>query len=1126
MELHEKLTRGLPVPYGRVPPGRGEDGRYHMSGPMLDPETGEALYHHGRLATPLPGAMVRPETFECIPQAIRAFPHWGVWKCGALDMDLLANPDDPRFKKQLLVAGGAPFSGWRGTPTQEAMEQLLSFDDAIAWANRLTCESHARGENAWYGIGFFFSRWDPFAVIDIDFKVTPQTIQSPEAWQHWVRGVVGARATAEEYCRTYTELSQGGAGFHSIYHVGYDVELVGKRVDNVERYTEGRFMIFTGAAILPYTEIAAPDDVWHYVAEKFEGARQLEKFNYAEPEELFHTDDEVVSRLLNAANSQGNAELWETQHPRTRECHYDRSTLDSQLMQRIVFHTASNAQAMRVFRMSGPGARLNWPRGTPGAKMDPDDYLRRTVNNCRAKQLGDEARHATRAVELDSWMEGAIDNTIARCEMEQFIRDYGERVDGPETSPVPIPMDFDWQGYRTRLAQRMRALSRPAPATLQAPAPVAAPHAAQPAPVVQPPQPAQQTPQAGYTGAAGPAPTQPEATPDDDAFDDGSIFDDEELDSNLGERWVAESREPVSLTIEQLYDAMHERDLTIAEWRKLVEFESPALRFESRWPRLTNGNGSSNMNSTNAFIFFRFAFEIEKLSTFKSRDLALAIAFTVASAFARRDIVTCAKNYYGTTMMQIAAFSGAGKSFIDTVLETLRRDIQIFADPFGPYAEHHKRGGSGIPLSDQDVDRVFRELFSTEVPGSTPAFNDSVTTTPVTMAIMHDAGSILRGFGTDSKLAGPLSMIGEKVCNLFDSNRYGGEFSIATTRGSKKDGAIESVKNTARGIYLDTTIDQIREMPESAYMKGTTGRFHFVAIDKLANEKFHVVDEDRGEITRTRLMFSTQIVKLFHRLVANIDMEMRQRDNVAIPQQVAPGYRLTVGAAEGEANKNFNILLHVCKFRSGETINDRIVSTLLSRGFVKPMIYGAVVMYLEVMADRHEIFGKRRAHLEYETENSVIIPTHLFQWLGVYLMRGSRMFYDKVLACGDESSKSLLAIANKMINILSEIHERYVVAREADYYLRGNKMLLSLAADHSIVSHSLLSIKFRTKSRAMSAQDANTSFKDAIADMLEQEVLVPVSQATVNTLLGATHTGRPGNYYRVDWDAFVRMKGS
>ncbi len=149
-----------------------------------------------------------------IPAEMRDRPQWVCWRLEARD------------GKPTKI----PFDAVTGKPASSTDPQTWhSFTEAVTAMER----------GGYSGIGFVFSKDDPFAGIDLDHVRDPQT----KAFAPWARELVLR-------FNSYAELSQSGTGAHVIIRAKVPGERRRKSIDGngqgVEMYDAGRFFVMTG----------------------------------------------------------------------------------------------------------------------------------------------------------------------------------------------------------------------------------------------------------------------------------------------------------------------------------------------------------------------------------------------------------------------------------------------------------------------------------------------------------------------------------------------------------------------------------------------------------------------------------------------------------------------------------------------------------------------------------------------------------------------------------------------------------------------------------------------------------------------------------------------------------------
>jgi putative DNA primase/helicase len=144
--------------------------------------------------------------FDNIPQALRSLPQWVNFKTEMRDGKETKIPLNPRT---LLNAKSNDPSTW------------TSYEEAVK-----NCRNGI-------GLGFVFTKSDPFTGVDLDKCIDPVTGEI-ERWALRIINTIGS----------YTEKSPSGTGIHIITESKLPV--ASRKVGRIECYDSGRFFTFTG----------------------------------------------------------------------------------------------------------------------------------------------------------------------------------------------------------------------------------------------------------------------------------------------------------------------------------------------------------------------------------------------------------------------------------------------------------------------------------------------------------------------------------------------------------------------------------------------------------------------------------------------------------------------------------------------------------------------------------------------------------------------------------------------------------------------------------------------------------------------------------------------------------------
>lgn len=264
------------------------------------------------IKTPSPPLANNP--FDKIPQEVKGYPQWVLWKWVVKDGNKTKVPISPK------------------NPAQKA-----SVSDSNTWSNY---ETALVAYNAWKdhdieGIGFVFTADDPFVGIDFDHVRDAET-------GDWQEGIL------EEILsfKSYAETSQSGTGAHVILKGSPLNRRCGKR----EIYSSGRYFIMTGHHIesTPLSIVSNPSVVSEF-CERYnlkDDVPSIPPTRRVAPE---FSDNEILSRCHSARNAEKFARLWSGNH----QGYQSGSEADLALCGILATHTDDYDQIDRLFRRSG-----------------------------------------------------------------------------------------------------------------------------------------------------------------------------------------------------------------------------------------------------------------------------------------------------------------------------------------------------------------------------------------------------------------------------------------------------------------------------------------------------------------------------------------------------------------------------------------------------------------------------------------------------------------------------------------------------------------------------------------------------------------------------------------------------
>lgn len=248
--------------------------------------------------------------FKNIPLEMRAHRQWICWqlkeRAGAKPTKLPINPHTGQF------ASVTEPNDWG------------SYEEAVAASKNFS------------GIGFVFTKSDPFAGIDLD-----ETHDDAEAYARQIK-------IFKEFS-SYSELSPSGRGLHIIIKANLPGK--GRRRASIELYDNERYFTMTGdvhhnapienrqeLAELLYTQMGGAPETYRY------GDDQAEK----------QTDENIIAIASKASNGDKFQALfagdWNGLYP-------SQSEADFALVDIVAFYTQNRQQIARIFLKSGLGQR-------------------------------------------------------------------------------------------------------------------------------------------------------------------------------------------------------------------------------------------------------------------------------------------------------------------------------------------------------------------------------------------------------------------------------------------------------------------------------------------------------------------------------------------------------------------------------------------------------------------------------------------------------------------------------------------------------------------------------------------------------------------------------------------------
>lgn len=252
--------------------------------------------------------------FENIPEEMRSFPQWVVWRYedrGPKPTKVPYSPTDPARHADVT-----------------APETWATFAQAVETADK----------HKFDGIGFVFTKNDPFAGIDLD-------------------DAKGDTATLDRQLKvykefdSYSESSPSNLGLHIIVKGSVPS---GRRRSSIEVYSDGRFFTMTGK-VYHASPVQERHDLLNVLWAQMAGGSDAAKAFYDPLAPQKQSDEEVVAQCLKAVNGD-KAQLllqgkWEDAgYP-------SQSEADFSLIDILAFYTQNREQIRRIFSQTPLGAR-------------------------------------------------------------------------------------------------------------------------------------------------------------------------------------------------------------------------------------------------------------------------------------------------------------------------------------------------------------------------------------------------------------------------------------------------------------------------------------------------------------------------------------------------------------------------------------------------------------------------------------------------------------------------------------------------------------------------------------------------------------------------------------------------
>lgn len=267
-------------------------------------------------------------SYDNIPRKMREYDQWINWQ--------YENLTDDSGSVKVVKLPLRPLDGKLASVAQP--RDWVSFEVAYAAAEKYNC-----------GMGFVFSKSDPFTGIDLDNKHGAHT-------DEWF-------TSAFDHFQSYAELSPSGQGAHIITEA--KLSHLGTRKGDIEIYDNFRFFTMTGNRVSNFDIVDCQDKV----TALYDSIRpEIVIADIAGLGPEHYTDQQVIEHARSASNGAKFTRLfngdWQTDYGNQSQ-----SEGDFALINIIAFYSRNASQTLRVFRQSVLGQRVKASRSNYSNRM-------------------------------------------------------------------------------------------------------------------------------------------------------------------------------------------------------------------------------------------------------------------------------------------------------------------------------------------------------------------------------------------------------------------------------------------------------------------------------------------------------------------------------------------------------------------------------------------------------------------------------------------------------------------------------------------------------------------------------------------------------------------------------------
>jgi hypothetical protein len=298
--------------------------------------------------------------------------------------------------------------------------RVANAHDATIWTDSTTAIQHAALYGPDYGVGFVFTKSDPFWFLDIDDCFDPATATWSPVSNELVIGLSGCGI----------ELSSSGKGLHIIGRGNVPSHTCRNDELHLEFYTHGRFVALTGVNTSGSVDTVAQLAIDAVVDKYFKQAQAHVGIPLPPVEIVWNgpIDDEVlIDRMLRSRSARSVFndaasfhDLWNNNAEKLAEIYGgDDSKMDAALIQHLAFWTGNDKPRMTRLLLRSQLARDKWDRA---------DYLPRSIDKACSLQK--------------EWLNDKLPEPKPMAEITGVTYELAEIVTGQTFLDIPAQQTF------------------------------------------------------------------------------------------------------------------------------------------------------------------------------------------------------------------------------------------------------------------------------------------------------------------------------------------------------------------------------------------------------------------------------------------------------------------------------------------------------------------------------------------------------------------------------------------------------------------------------------------------------------------------------------------------------------